>query len=77
MPATYQARGNVISMASKAIITPTMVFRHIGFADLRQQVALDSAKAELLSAHCFATPASKRNVPEYRAKPNCFLSLNY
>jgi len=36
-------------------------------------VQAHSAKAELLSARCFATPASKRNVPERRAKPNCFL----
>jgi len=26
-----------------------------------------------LSARCFATPASKSDVPERRAKPNCFI----
>ena len=36
-------------------------------------VQAHSAKAELLSARCFATPASKRNVPERRAKPNCLV----
>ena len=43
----------------------------------RETVQAHSAKAELLSARCFATPASKRNVPECRAKPNCIVSLNY
>jgi hypothetical protein len=38
-----------------------------------QSVQAHSAKAELLSARCFATFVSKRNVPERRAKPNCFV----
>ena len=33
----------------------------------------NATKAELLSARCFATPASIRNVPECRAIPNCFV----
>ena len=41
----------------------------IGYVYL--QVQAHSARAELLSARCFAAPASKRNVPECGAKPNC------
>jgi hypothetical protein len=76
--AVKNIRGTIIHNNLAGFIVLTM-FRTITKRWFKQyqNVQAHSAKAELLSARCFATPASKRNVPECRAKPNCFVSLNY
>ena len=71
--------GNDLSHAKTELVKSRQVvdippFRHIGFAELGQQVVLGSAKADQ-NPYVLRTPGILENVPERRAKPNCFCNF--